>query len=66
MPMSVVLNLTHLWRSQPVITVAEYLRLHDLSPDLELGDGQWDTKIPPEPECLRHPACTECPFTSEF
>lgn len=43
-PMSVMLNLTHLRRSQPVITVAEYLRLHDLSPDLELGDGQWDTQ----------------------
>lgn len=43
-PMSVMFNLTHLRRSQPVITVAEYLRLHDLSPDLELSNGQWDTQ----------------------
>ncbi|KAF8123741.1 hypothetical protein EV363DRAFT_1179181 [Boletus edulis] len=43
-PMSVMLNLTHLRRSHPVITVAEYLRLHDLSPELELSNGQWDTQ----------------------
>lgn len=43
-PMSVMLNLTLLRRSQPVITVAEYLRLHDLSEDLELSNGQWDTQ----------------------
>jgi hypothetical protein len=43
-PMSVMLNLTHLRRSQPVVTIAEYLRLHDLSPDLELSNGQWDTQ----------------------
>ena len=43
-PMSVMLNLTHLRRSQPVVTVAEYLRLHDLSPDIELSNGQWDTQ----------------------
>ncbi|KAH0830351.1 hypothetical protein J3R83DRAFT_1745 [Lanmaoa asiatica] len=44
-PISTMLNLTHLRRFQPVITVAEYLRLHDLSEDLELSNGQWDTKI---------------------
>lgn len=43
-PMSVMLNLTHLRSSQPVVTVAEYLRLHGLSPDLELSNGQWDTQ----------------------
>ena len=43
-PMSVMLNLTHLRRFQPVITVAEYLRLHDLPEDLELSNGQWDTQ----------------------
>jgi hypothetical protein len=43
-PMSVMLNLTHLRRFQPVVTIAEYLRLHDLSPDLELSNGQWDTQ----------------------
>ena len=42
--MSVMLNLTHLRRFQPVITVAEYLRLHDLPEDLELSNGQWDTQ----------------------
>lgn len=42
--MSVMLNLTHLRRFQPVITVAEYLRLHDLSGDSELSNGQWDTQ----------------------
>ncbi|KIJ63298.1 hypothetical protein HYDPIDRAFT_29556 [Hydnomerulius pinastri MD-312] len=41
-PMSVMLNMTHLRRSQPVITVAEYLRLHNLPEDLELSTGQWD------------------------
>lgn len=44
-PMSVMLNLTLLRRFQPVITVAEYLRIHDLSEDLELSNGQWDTQI---------------------
>jgi hypothetical protein len=37
-------NVTHLRRFQPVITVGDYLRLHDLSPDLELSTGQWDTQ----------------------
>lgn len=44
-PMSVMLNLTLLRHFQPVITVAEYLRIHDLSEDLELSNGQWDTQI---------------------
>lgn len=43
-PISVMLNLTHLRRFQPVITVAEYLRLHGLQEDLELSNGQWDTQ----------------------
>ncbi|KAG9318217.1 hypothetical protein JVU11DRAFT_297 [Chiua virens] len=43
-PMSVMLNLTHLRRFHPVVTVAQYLRLHDLSEDLELSNGQWDTE----------------------
>jgi hypothetical protein len=43
-PISVMLNMTHLRRFQPVITVAEYLRLHDLPEDLELSTGQWDTQ----------------------
>ncbi|KAH7890025.1 hypothetical protein F5I97DRAFT_1800529 [Phlebopus sp. FC_14] len=43
-PISVMLNMTHLRRTQPVITVAEYLRLHGLSEDYELSTGQWDTQ----------------------
>lgn len=41
-PMTEMLNLTHLRRTQSVITVAEYLRLHNISEDLELSTGQWD------------------------
>ncbi|KAF8558511.1 hypothetical protein OG21DRAFT_1404996 [Imleria badia] len=43
-PMSVMLNLTHLRSSQSFVTVAEYLRLHGLPPDLELSNGEWDTQ----------------------
>lgn len=43
-PISALLNLTDLRRAQPVITVAEYLRLHNLPEDLELSDGRWDTQ----------------------
>ncbi|KAL4065231.1 hypothetical protein J3A83DRAFT_4360512 [Scleroderma citrinum] len=43
-PMSEMLNMTHLRRTQSVITVAEYLRLHNLTEDLELSTGQWDTE----------------------
>ncbi|KIK18769.1 hypothetical protein PISMIDRAFT_683952, partial [Pisolithus microcarpus 441] len=41
-PMSQMLNLTHLRRTHSVITVAEYLRLHDLPEDLELSTGEWN------------------------
>lgn len=43
-PISEMFNLTHLRRTRPVITVAEYLRLHGLSEDLELSMGRWDTE----------------------
>lgn len=43
-PMSEMLNLTHLRRTQSVITVAEYLRLHNISEDLETSTGQWDSE----------------------
>ncbi|KAG6331977.1 hypothetical protein ID866_7110 [Astraeus odoratus] len=43
-PMTEMLNLTHLRRTQSVITVAEYLRLHDLPEEFELSTGQWDTE----------------------
>lgn len=41
-PISDMLNLSHLRRTQSVITVADYLRLHNLPEDLELSTGQWD------------------------
>ncbi|KAF9228706.1 hypothetical protein BS17DRAFT_772382 [Gyrodon lividus] len=43
-PISVMFNMTHLRRFQPVITVTEFLRLHNLPEDLELSTGQWDTE----------------------
>ncbi|KAH7905045.1 hypothetical protein BJ138DRAFT_967271, partial [Hygrophoropsis aurantiaca] len=43
-PMSTMINITHLRRTQPVLLVSEYLRLHNLSADLEASNGQWDTE----------------------
>ena len=40
-PMSIMLNMTLLRSTQPVITVAEYLRLHGLSEHLEESNGHW-------------------------
>jgi hypothetical protein len=34
-------NLTHLRRSHPVILTSEYLRLHNLSADVESSNGAW-------------------------
>jgi hypothetical protein len=41
-PISVMFNLTHLQQSHAVITTADYLRLHNISMDLESTDGHWD------------------------
>ena len=41
-PISVMFNLTHLQQSHAVITTADYLRLHNISIDLESTDGHWD------------------------
>ena len=41
-PISVMFNLTHLRQTHAVITTADYLRLHDISIDLESTDGHWD------------------------
>ncbi|KAH7928205.1 hypothetical protein BV22DRAFT_225426 [Leucogyrophana mollusca] len=43
-PMTVMVNITHLRRTQPVLLVSEYLRLHNLSADLEASTGLWETE----------------------
>ena len=40
-PISVMLNMTLLRSTQPVITVSEYLRLHNMSEDTEESNGHW-------------------------
>jgi hypothetical protein len=37
-----MLNMTLLRQTQPVITVSEFLRLHNLSEAAEASDGHWD------------------------
>jgi hypothetical protein len=41
-PISVMLNLTHLRARHPVITVSEYLRLHGQDPEIESSRGSWE------------------------
>lgn len=41
LPINLMINITHLRQSQPVITVSDYLRLHDHDSDSEAPDGQW-------------------------
>ncbi|KAH7882514.1 hypothetical protein F5I97DRAFT_1816606 [Phlebopus sp. FC_14] len=41
-PISLMFNLTHLQRSHSVITVSDYLRLHNISSDVETSSGPWD------------------------
>jgi hypothetical protein len=41
-PISVMLNMTLLRRTQPVITVSEYLRLHNISEETETSNAHWD------------------------
>ncbi|KAH9081639.1 hypothetical protein EDB83DRAFT_2539219 [Lactarius deliciosus] len=40
-PISLMVNITHLRNRQPVITVSEYLRLHGQSPESESTSGFW-------------------------
>jgi len=40
-PISVMVNMTHLRSRQPVITASEYLRLHGQDPDNESSNGFW-------------------------
>lgn len=38
-PISVMVNMTHLRNRQPVITVSEYLRLHGQNSEIESSNG---------------------------
>jgi hypothetical protein len=40
-PISVIMNMTHLRNRQPVITASEYLRLHGQDPESESSSGFW-------------------------
>ncbi|EJU02501.1 hypothetical protein DACRYDRAFT_22122 [Dacryopinax primogenitus] len=40
-PIGMMIDLNHLRETHAVVTMAEYLRLRGLSPDLEKGNGQW-------------------------
>ncbi|KAH9058101.1 hypothetical protein EDB87DRAFT_1627498 [Lactarius vividus] len=40
-PISVIVNITHLRSRQPVITASEYLRLHGQDPESESSSGFW-------------------------
>lgn len=42
LPISVMLNMTLLRNVQPVITVSEYLRLHNMSETMEESNGHWE------------------------
>ncbi|KAG1831076.1 hypothetical protein EV424DRAFT_1373861 [Suillus variegatus] len=44
-PVSLMFNLTHLRETHAVITVSEYLRLHNISADVETTNGRWDTDL---------------------
>lgn len=41
LPINLMINITHLRQSHPVITVSDYLRLHGHESDAEASDGQW-------------------------
>ena len=40
-PISLIVNMTHLRERQPVITASEYLRLHGQDPESESSNGIW-------------------------
>ncbi|KAG1744265.1 hypothetical protein EDB19DRAFT_1632903 [Suillus lakei] len=44
-PVSLMFNLTHLRETHAVITVSDYLRLHNISVDVETTNGRWDTDL---------------------
>ncbi|KAK0213194.1 hypothetical protein DFS33DRAFT_1247933 [Desarmillaria ectypa] len=41
LPISLMINITHLRENHPVITVSDYLRLHGVDPTAEASNGQW-------------------------
>ncbi|KAK0505188.1 hypothetical protein EDD18DRAFT_1060580 [Armillaria luteobubalina] len=41
LPINLMINITHLRESHPVITVSDYLRLHGTDPTAEASNGQW-------------------------
>ncbi|KAK0225511.1 hypothetical protein IW262DRAFT_1266724 [Armillaria fumosa] len=41
LPINLMINITHLRESHPVITVSDYLRLHGINPTAEASNGQW-------------------------
>jgi len=41
-PISIMLNMTLLRKTQPVITISEYLRLHNMSEETEASHGHWE------------------------
>lgn len=43
-PISLMFNLTHIRETHSVVTVSEFLRLHNISADVETGRGDWDTE----------------------
>lgn len=43
-PVSLMFNLTHLRETHSVVTVSEYLRLHNIPDSVETGPGYWDTE----------------------
>lgn len=45
LPISVMLDLPRIRRAHSVITVSEYLRLQQLDPKLELGNGSWSATL---------------------
>lgn len=40
-PINLMMNITHLRETHPVITVSDYLRLHGVDPTAEASNGQW-------------------------
>ncbi|KAG1884440.1 hypothetical protein F4604DRAFT_1574879 [Suillus subluteus] len=44
-PVSLMFDLTHLRETHAVITVSDYLRLHNISVDVETTNGRWDTDL---------------------
>jgi len=43
-PISLMFNITHLRETHSVVTVSDYLRLHNIPDSVETGPGHWDTE----------------------